>query len=284
MDGARDRVRDLLRASARCRAGRPRCPSSSSPSGSVEQVDVHPARECVGDHERRRGEVVRLHLGVDPGLEVAVAREHGADDEVALGDGDGDRLRQRAGVADARRAAVADGVEAELLEVRRQPGAVVVLGHDLRAGREARLDPGLAAQAALDRLLRQQARTDHHLRVRGVRARRDRGDHHSAVLERVVGSGDRDALAAGADDGDRSRVGNRLRRPAGCLLGRRIARRERVRDGLVVAPVLHRVAHAERAERVEERGLGVREGNAVLRAARAGERRLDGREVELEHL
>ena len=40
--------------------------------------------ERVGDDERRRGEVVRLHLGVDARLEVAVAGEHGADDEVAL--------------------------------------------------------------------------------------------------------------------------------------------------------------------------------------------------------
>ena len=283
MDRACDRVRDLLRR-------RPDVAEVDLVAGVVlaerlrEQVDVHPARERVGDDERRRGEVVRLHLGVDPGLEVAVAREHGADHEVALRDGDGDLLRQRARVSDAGRAAVADGVEAELLEVVRQAGAVVVLGHDLRPGREARLDPGLAAEAALDRLLRQQAGSDHHLRVRRVRARGDRGDHDSAVLERVVGSLDRHALPAGADDGDGSRVGNRLGRSARCLLGGRIARREGVGDGLVVAPVLHRVLHAERAERVEERRLGVRERNAVLRAARPCERRLDGREIEFQHL
>ena len=61
-----------------------------------------------------------------------------------------DLVGQRARVPDARRAAVADGVEAELLEVRREPGAVVVLGDDLRAGREARLHPRLAREAALD--------------------------------------------------------------------------------------------------------------------------------------
>ena len=42
------------------------------------EVDVHPARKRVGDHERRRREVVRLYLGVDADLEVAVAREHRA--------------------------------------------------------------------------------------------------------------------------------------------------------------------------------------------------------------
>ena len=119
VDGARDRVRDLLR-------GRPDVAEVDLVAVLVlaerllEQVDVHPACERVGDDERRRGEVVRLHLGVDPGLEVAVAGEHGADDEVALLDSDRDLLRQRAGVSDAGRAAVADGVEAELLEIVRQ--------------------------------------------------------------------------------------------------------------------------------------------------------------------
>ena len=40
---------------------------------------------------------------------------------------------QRAGVADAGGAAVADQVEAELVEVRREAGLLVVVGDDLRA-------------------------------------------------------------------------------------------------------------------------------------------------------
>ena len=81
-------------------------------------VDVHPPGERVGDDERRRGQVVRLHLGMDAGLEVAVAGEHGAGDEVAGDDRLRDLLGQRARVSDARRAAVADGVESERLEIR----------------------------------------------------------------------------------------------------------------------------------------------------------------------
>src|SRR4029453_19203330 len=115
-----------------------------------------------------RGEVVRLYLGVDPRLEVPVAREDGADDEIALFDGRGDLGRQRARVSDAGRAAVADGVEAELLEVRGQPGALVVLRHDLGAGRQARLHPRLALEAALRRLLREQAGGDPPRPGRGV--------------------------------------------------------------------------------------------------------------------
>ena len=48
------------------------------------QVEVDAAGERVGDDQRRRGEVVRLHLRVDARLEVAVAGEDGADDQLAL--------------------------------------------------------------------------------------------------------------------------------------------------------------------------------------------------------
>ena len=73
----------------------------------LREIDVHPARERVRDDERRRREVVHLDLRVDAPLEVAVSREHGRRDEVARAHGLGDGFRQRARVADARRAAVA---------------------------------------------------------------------------------------------------------------------------------------------------------------------------------
>ena len=111
----------------------------------------------VGDHERRRREVVHLHVGVDAALEVAVARQHGDDREVLVVDDLGDLVRQRPGVADAGRAAVADEVEAERLERLDEPGALVVLGDDLRARRQRRLDPRLARQALLDRVAGEQA-------------------------------------------------------------------------------------------------------------------------------
>ena len=43
---------------------------------------------------------------------------------------------ERTGVADAGGAAVADGIEAELVEILLQTGFVQVIGHDARAGRE----------------------------------------------------------------------------------------------------------------------------------------------------
>ena len=151
----------------------------------LEQVDVHRPGQRVGDDQRRRREVVHLHVGVDPALEVAVARQHRGDREVGLVDRGRDLGDERAGVADAGRAAVADEVEAELVEVRRQAGPLVVVGDDLRAGRQRRLDPRLALQALLDGVLGQQRRADHHRRVGGVGARRDRRDRDRAVVDRV---------------------------------------------------------------------------------------------------
>ena len=52
----------------------------------VEQVHVHRPGERVGDDERRRREVVHLHVGVDAALEVAVAAEHRDDREIVLAD------------------------------------------------------------------------------------------------------------------------------------------------------------------------------------------------------
>jgi hypothetical protein len=59
------------------------------------EVDVDAAGQRVGHHQRRRHQVVGAHVGVDAPLEVAVARQHRADHQVALLDGLGDGRRQR---------------------------------------------------------------------------------------------------------------------------------------------------------------------------------------------
>ena len=97
------------------------------------EVEVHRAGEGVGDDQRRGRQVVHLDVGVDPALEVAVARQHRGTARSCVVDRGDDRLGQRAGVADAGGAAVADEVEAELLQVRGQAGLLVVVGDDLRA-------------------------------------------------------------------------------------------------------------------------------------------------------
>ena len=249
----------------------------------VVEVDVHRPGERVGDAQRRRGEVVHLHVGVDPALEVAVAGQH-RDDGQVLGVHDvGDLLGQRPAVADAGRAAVADEVEAELLEVLGQAGAVEVLGHDLRARRERGLDPRLDRQAPLDGVAGEDPGAEHHRRVRGVRAARDRGDHDVAVVELGLGA-----------VGERDRRSCRAPRSATCAppvpplrlvavavgdVGRdRIARREALLERLVLGVLVGE----EALERHPERRLRLGQRHAVLGALRSGDARHDRREVELE--
>src|SRR4029077_17243540 len=112
-----------------------------------------------------------------------IAAQHGTDDEILFANDGGHFVRQRTTVADAGRTAISHEIEAKLVEVRRQPRRVEIFGHDLRSGREAALHPWLAPEPALDGFLRDEARTDHHARIRRVRAARDLGHDTRSVIE-----------------------------------------------------------------------------------------------------
>ena len=122
------------------------------------EVEVHGPGQRVGDHQRRRRQVVHLHVGVDAALEVPVTRQHRGHRKVVVVDGLRDLLGQRAGVADAGGAAVADQVEAELLQIRPQAGLVVVVVDHLRARRHRGLHPRLGGQPLFDGVAGQQRR------------------------------------------------------------------------------------------------------------------------------
>ena len=107
------------------------------------------------------------------------------------------------------------------------------------------LTQGLGLRPSAPRLLRDQARADHHVGVRGVGAGGDRGDHHVAVAE-IVSRGRRPARA-GPSGGSPAR-GQR----AGQLLG--------------------------------EGGGGVGQQHVVLRALGPGHGGLRRRQVELQRV
>src|SRR5690625_4034910 len=44
----------------------------------LNQVDIHPANECIDDYQHGGHQVVHLHLWLDPRLEIPVSREHDA--------------------------------------------------------------------------------------------------------------------------------------------------------------------------------------------------------------
>ena len=167
---------------------------ASRPERLARQIHLHRARKRVGDDEGRGGQVVRLHVGADAALEVAVPRQHRRGDDAVGIDCGGYFRRERPGVPDARGAAEADEIEADLVEVGLQAGLVEIGGDNLRARRERGLDPGFARQTLLDRLLGHKSGGDQHARVRRIGAARDRGDDDVAVADVEVAAGDGRAL------------------------------------------------------------------------------------------
>ena len=116
-------------------------------------------------------------------LEVAVAGKDRGTDEIALLDRLFDRGVERAAVADTGGAAVADRFKTEFVEFGLESGGLEVVGHDTRARPEGGLHKGSDGEAFFVGLLRDEPGREHHTRVRGVRAARDRGDEDAAVPE-----------------------------------------------------------------------------------------------------
>ena len=152
----------------------------------VHDIEIHAPGQRVRHHQRRRCQIIRAAQRIDPSFEIPVAAQDRNRDQIIFLDRFSNRFRQRPAVADARRAAVTDQIEAQRIQIRPQAGLLDVIRNDLRAGRKARLHPGLGVQPALHRLLRQQARTQHQRRIRSVGAAGDRRDHHRAVRQFVA--------------------------------------------------------------------------------------------------
>ena len=112
------------------------------------QVALGVAGEREGDHQRRRHDEAEVEVGMHAAGEVAVARQHRDRMARAVRRAPRGSARQRAGVADAGRAAVADDVEAERRQVvdqaRRARGRRAAAGEP---GAERGLDPGGALEA-----------------------------------------------------------------------------------------------------------------------------------------
>ena len=191
-------------------------------------IEAHGAGDRVGHHQRRRGKEGLLRVGMDAAVEVAVARKHRRRVQVALDDLLLDGRIERAAHAVAGGAGEGDDAEAQRLELGLQASLFEIELHGLRAGRQRGLHPGLAHQAQRVRLLRQQAGGDDVARVRGVRARRDRGDDHRAIRHQAL----RFLLACGGE-------------VAGNALGSQLTRRDaRMR----VRGAGHRAHHGREVE------------------------------------
>ncbi len=264
-DGGGDGVADFLVARPDV-AQIHRLPIAAGAQRLGGEVDIGGAGDGVGHHQRRRGQIIHLDLGVHAAFEVAVARQHRSHHQIVLGNGCRHVFRQRAGVADAGGAAVADHVETKLFQVGEHAGLFKIVGDHARTRSERGLDPRLRRQSLGCGIAREQPCAQHHRRVGGVGAGGDRGDDHRAIAQLPTGT-------AGAG--------------AFCL------RRLRTDGGAAATFVLEAVFLLEigqlLAARVGERleafavvGLHVFQQHAVLRALGAGQRWLDLAHVQFQ--
>ncbi len=150
---------------------------------SGDEIFDHRALERIGHYQGRAGEEVGADIRRDAAFEVAVARDHCGGDQPVVVDRLADRLSQGTGVADAGGAAIADQIEADVVEVALEPRFDQVVGDDLAARCQRSLDPRLGLEAQLVGFLGDEAGGDQHARVRRIGAAGDRRDHHVAVAD-----------------------------------------------------------------------------------------------------
>lgn len=120
---------------------------------------------------------------MDAGLEVPVAGEDGGADEVALVNGFFDGGVERSGVADTGGAAVADGLESELIEFLLKICGLKVIGDDPGTRPEGGLDIRGDGEATFVGFFCDQAGCEHDGRVAGVGATGDGRDEDGPVPE-----------------------------------------------------------------------------------------------------
>ena len=173
------------------------------------QVNLERAGQRIGNDQRRRSKIVRPDLLMDAAFEVTVAGQHGADDEIIRIHRVRDLVDQRAGITDTGRAAEADDVKAERIEIVLQFSLGQIVTHHLAARRERCLHPRLGFQALGNGVAGKQPGTDQHRRVRCIGTAGNRRDDDIAVFDRVIVAGSAGELVA-LRRGRTAVVGNRV--------------------------------------------------------------------------
>lgn len=150
----------------------------------VFQIDIDAPREREGNDERRRHEEIRFDERMNARFEIAVAGKHTRRNEFAVANRGLDFGRERTGIAYTGRAAVADEIEAEFVQIRRQARRVQIIRNDAGTRRERGFHIRGNAQTFFHGAFRDQAGGDEHARIRSVCAARNRGDDDGAVAQR----------------------------------------------------------------------------------------------------
>ncbi len=256
------------------------------------EIQIHPAGQGVGHHQRRRHQEVGPDRTVHPRFEVAIARKDRGAHQVSLLDRRLDGGVKRTRVPDAGRAAVTDGLETELIEILLQAGPLQVVGHHPGARSKGGFHVGRNRQPFLIGFPGEKAGRQHDARVGGVGATRNGGDQDRAVLKVGV---DRAECLAPLDLVRSRTVGDHLGPVALAFSGgqdlrgvcRDSGRRVHHHRKAGMAFIGAASEAAFRDGRLEERVEGLiepRDVDAVLGALGAGHRRDDLREVQFQQV
>src|ERR1700719_1323701 len=93
---------------------------------------------------------------------------------------------KRSGISDTGRAAVADDIEAELIEIFLQSGLVQIIGNNAGARSKRSFHRRIDMQPALNRFLGEQTGREHHARIARIRATCDRSDQNGAMTDSTL--------------------------------------------------------------------------------------------------
>ena len=180
------------------------------------EIEIDVASDGESDHEWGRHQEIGFDVLVDAGFEVAVSREDAGGDEIIGSDGVFDGGVEWSTIANAGGATVADGLEAELIEIGLEARFGEVIGDDAGAWSEGSFDHGADGEASFYGFFGEEPGGEHHAGVGGIGAAGDGGDEDGSVGDGGIG------LAIGSlwggsgyvDGGDLREVGGGLAIPA----------------------------------------------------------------------
>ena len=150
------------------------------------QIQIHPPRQRISHNQRRRRQIIRLHMRMHATFKIAIATQHRRSDQILLVNRGNHRIGQRPAISDTRRTAITHRVKTQLLQIRRQTRLIEIIRHHARTRRQTRLHMCVNLQPLFHRLLRQQAGSHHHRGIARIGTTRNRRNHHRPVPELAI--------------------------------------------------------------------------------------------------
>ena len=150
------------------------------------QIQIHPPRQRISHNQRRRRQIIRLHMRMHATFKIAIATQHRRGNQILLVNSGNHRIGQRPAIANTRRTTITHRMKTQLLQIRRQTRLIEIIRHHARTRRQTRLDMCVNLQPLFNRLLRQQTSGHHHRGITRIGTTRNRRNHHRPVPELAI--------------------------------------------------------------------------------------------------